>query len=108
MAPFYSILVPCIHSFPITEPLEPGMSVAMPSREHIICDFVLIGCTIEIQGRILPADLIIFNMSGFDVILGMGWLSQNRASVDCFNKMVFFKSTDREEFSFQASQVSLM
>ena len=41
----------------IPEPLEPSMSVATPSGDHIICDSVLIGCPIEIQGRILPADL---------------------------------------------------
>ncbi|XP_035545111.1 uncharacterized protein LOC118348194 [Juglans regia] len=70
----------------IPEPLEPSMFVAMPSRELIICDSVLIGCSIEIQGRILLANLIIFNLSGFDMILGMDWLSWNHACVDCFNK----------------------
>ncbi|XP_040998170.1 uncharacterized protein LOC121244214 [Juglans microcarpa x Juglans regia] len=92
------------HYVPLTEkipePLEPSMSVATPSGEHVNCDYVLIGCLIEIQGRILPADLIIFNMSGFDVILGMYWLSRNHACVDCFNNRVVFKSTNGEEFSF--------
>ncbi|XP_040999414.1 uncharacterized protein LOC121245206 [Juglans microcarpa x Juglans regia] len=96
------------HYVPLTEkipePLEPSMSVATPSGEHVNCDYVLIGCPIEIQGRILPADLIIFNMSGFDVILGMDWLSRNHACVDCFNKRVVFKSTNGEEFSFQSVQ----
>ncbi|XP_035539634.1 uncharacterized protein LOC118344008 [Juglans regia] len=32
----------------IPEPLEPSMSVATPSGDHIICDSVLIGCPIEI------------------------------------------------------------
>ncbi|KAF5454930.1 hypothetical protein F2P56_024559 [Juglans regia] len=86
----------------IPEPLEPSMYVATPSGDHIICDSMLIGCPIKIQGRILPADLIIFNMSEFDVILGMDWLFWNHASVDCFNKRVVFKSTDGEEFSFQS------
>ncbi|KAF5447145.1 hypothetical protein F2P56_032715 [Juglans regia] len=86
----------------IPEPLEPSMSVATSLGDHIICDSVLIGCPIEIQGRILPTDLIIFNMSGFEVILGMDWLSRNHACVDCFNKRVVFKSTSGEEFSFQS------
>ncbi|KAF5477353.1 hypothetical protein F2P56_004002 [Juglans regia] len=90
----------------LPEPLETSMFVIMPLGEHINCSSVLVGCPVGIQGSILPTDLVIFNMFGFDVILGMDWLSQNHACVDCFNMRVAFKSKNGEEFSFQEPQES--
>jgi hypothetical protein len=33
-------------------------------------------------------DLMPLNLHGFDLILGMDWLSIHRAQMDCFTKMV--------------------
>lgn len=55
-----------------TKTLKPSMPVATPSKEHIVCDSLLIDGLKEIQGKILHANLILFNMFRFDVILGMG------------------------------------
>ena len=38
------------------------------------------GCEILIEGVVLKANLIPLEMSDFDVILGMDWLSNHRAS----------------------------
>ncbi|XP_059658573.1 uncharacterized protein LOC132304890 [Cornus florida] len=40
-------------------------------------------CTIVIVGRTLIFYLIILEMTGFDVILGMDWLSTFHATIDC-------------------------
>lgn len=39
--------------------------------------------TINIDGRRLPADLIILDMFGFDVILRIDWLTTCHVNVDC-------------------------
>lgn len=41
-------------------------------------------------GRDTRADLMLLEMSNFDVILGMDWLASCHAMVDCFEKVVKF------------------
>lgn len=53
----------------IREDLGTSMLVAMPLGEHNICEPVLRTCPVEIQGRMLSFDLIIFCMLEFEVIL---------------------------------------
>jgi hypothetical protein len=41
----------------------------------------------------MPTNLVVFEMSGFDIILGMDWLSKYHASIDCFRKeIVWYQS----------------
>ena len=39
-------------------------------------------------------------MSDFDVILGMDWLSNHRASMNCFTKKIWFEKPRYPEFEF--------
>ena len=39
----------------------------------------------------MEADLILIDLRGLDVILGMDWLASNYASMDCFRKEVIFR-----------------
>ena len=48
----------------------------------LICN----SCPIEIGGWKFMADLIVLEMQDFDVILGMDWLHQNKATIDCHEK----------------------
>jgi len=41
---------------------------------------------IIIQGRMLSADLVLFRIQGYDVILGMDWLTKYKATIDCERK----------------------
>ncbi|XP_074347077.1 uncharacterized protein LOC141685899 [Apium graveolens] len=43
-------------------------------------------------------------MHDFDVILGMDWLSEHRATIDCQGKRVIFGDADKQEFVYQGSQ----
>lgn len=54
------------------------LSNATPVGEHFICKSVLGDYLIEVQGKLLPINLIVFGLVGFDVILGMDWLSQHQ------------------------------
>ncbi|XP_059628152.1 uncharacterized protein LOC132270945 [Cornus florida] len=58
------------------------------------------GCFITIAGRILEIDLILLEMAGFDVILGMDWLSSFRAVIDCFRGRVSVYTPDGDCFCF--------
>ena len=46
------------------------------------------GCELEISGTLLIVDLRIMDMSEFDVILGMDWLTTYRVVIDCERRRV--------------------
>jgi hypothetical protein len=62
-------------------------------------------CPIVIEGRVLPAKLAVFGMMGFDVILGMDWLSKYNANMDCRRKEITFQLHGIEEFTYCGSRV---
>lgn len=51
----------------------------------------------------MPAELIVIDMHDFDVILGMDWLGNNFAHVNCRDKRVDFRIPGVQEFSFVGS-----
>lgn len=58
-------------------------------------------CIIDVDGRKLPADLVLLDMVDFDVILVMDWLAACHASVDCFQKTIVFIPVGQPSFQFQ-------
>ncbi|GKV53720.1 hypothetical protein SLEP1_g60237, partial [Rubroshorea leprosula] len=58
---------------------------------------------IYVDGRQLSASLFVLDISDFDIILGMDWLSKHFASIDCHWKWVNFNIPGELEFSFQGS-----
>ena len=53
-----------------------------------------------VEGKELLADLVLLDVINFDVILGMDWLAQHYASLDCREKVVIFRIPNGEEFRF--------
>jgi hypothetical protein len=70
------------------EPMEVGVVVSTSMGKSVICMKIIMGCPIHIEGRTLTANLIVFDMEGFDIILGMDWLSNNHAIIDSHNKEI--------------------
>ncbi|XP_077247234.1 uncharacterized protein LOC143886951 [Tasmannia lanceolata] len=60
-------------------------------------------CPVRIGNRELLADLILLELSDFDVILGMDWLSIHNALVDCYKKEVNFEISGEDKFCFEGS-----
>ncbi|XP_035547382.1 uncharacterized protein LOC118348916 [Juglans regia] len=89
------------------ERLRNMLVVATPTGNSVVCSEMLPGCPLSIEGRLMPADLIVFHMVGFDVILGMDWLASYRASIDCAKKEVVFRPPNEGEFRFTGSKVRL-
>ncbi|XP_073153285.1 uncharacterized protein [Henckelia pumila] len=80
-----------------------GFSISLPSGEELSSDLIIKGCSIQMQGHELYADLIILKMSDFDVIFGMDWLSCYEATIDCKRRTVSLKTKDGETFLFHAT-----
>ena len=60
------------------------------------------------EGVVLKANLIPLEMSDFDVILRMDWLSNHRASMDCFTKKIIFKKLGYPELTFEGDKKILL
>lgn len=67
------------------------MFIAMPHGDLCFVQWEYKGCPVTIGNQIIPANFILVKFIDFDVILGMDWLSQNYAMVDCRNKVVTFQ-----------------
>ena len=63
----------------LEEPLYLSSPQGIRARIGMICR----GCKLEILGTLLAVDLRIMDMSEFDVILGMDWLTAYRVVIDC-------------------------
>ena len=72
-------------------PLGCGLEIATPTGESLWPSQMLKGSLFSIGGQVMEADLILVDLKGFDVILGMDWLASNYASMDCFCKEVIFR-----------------
>ncbi|XP_028114975.1 uncharacterized protein LOC114312877 [Camellia sinensis] len=68
--------------------LQVPLTVESPVRRKVNLTRECQGCVIEVAGRQLPFNFIMFEMVGFDVILGMDWLFAYRATIDCYRGRV--------------------
>ena len=50
--------------------------------------------------------MIVLDTRGYDVILGMTWLSKYHAVIDCQNKKIIFKIPHQAEFQFDGEYKS--
>ncbi|VFQ68737.1 unnamed protein product [Cuscuta campestris] len=56
-------------------------------------------CPLSVQGKQFPADLIELPHKEFDIILGMDWLTEHRAVVDCSCRTVRLRAEDGTDVS---------
>ena len=68
----------------LEEPLYVSSPLGIGARIGMICR----GCELEISRTLLTVDLRIMDMSEFDVILGMDWLTAYRVVIDCERRRV--------------------
>ena len=68
----------------LEEPLYVSSPLGIRARIGMICR----GCELEISRTLLTVDLRIIDMSKFDVILGMDWLTAYRVVIDCERRRV--------------------
>ena len=72
-------------------PLGCGLEIATPTGESLWPSQMLKCSLFSIEGQVMEANLILIDLKGLDVILGMDWLASNYASMGCFRKEVIFR-----------------
>ena len=66
------------------------------------------GCELEISGTLLTVDLRAMDMSQFDVILEMDWLTVYRVVIDCERKRVTAYTQDGTRDVFQRGKHDIL
>ena len=66
------------------------------------------GCESEISRILLTMDLRVMDMSGFDVILGMDWLTAYRVVTDCESMRVTAYTQDGTRVVFQGDKHDIL
>ncbi|KAL8125298.1 hypothetical protein AgCh_012835 [Apium graveolens] len=61
-------------------------------------------CEIDISGHKFSADLILFKLGEFDIILGMDWLGKNNAQIYFKSKKVYLKTDIGEKVVFKGQR----
>ena len=86
------------------ETLEKTLYVSSPLGTRVSVDLICRGCELEIFGILLTMDLRVMDMSKFDVILGMDWLTVHRIVIDCKRRRVIAYTQDGIRVTFQGEK----
>ena len=77
------ITASCVEELGIeVETLEKPLYVSSPLGTRVSVQLICRNCELEISGILLTGDLRVIDMSEFDVILGMEWLTAHRVVID--------------------------
>ena len=88
----------------LKEPLYVSSPLGIRARIGMICR----GCELEISGTLLTVDLRIMDMSEFDVILGMDWLTDYGVVIDCERMRVTAYTQDGTRVVFQRDKHDIL
>ena len=88
----------------LEEPLYVSSPLGIRARIGMICR----GCELEISGILLTVHLRVMDMSEFDVILGMDWLTAYRVVIDCERRRVTVYTRDGTRVVFQGGNHDIL
>ena len=86
------------------ETLEEPLQVNYPLGIRVRIGTKCRGCELEISGTLLTVNLRIMDMSEFDVILGMDWLTVYKVVIDCERRRVTAYTQDGTRVVFQGGK----
>nr|GEU59703.1 hypothetical protein [Tanacetum cinerariifolium] len=74
----------------VTEPciINPGYFIEIDDGKSVEVDRVIRDCKLELENSLFAIDLIPLGHGSFDMVVGMDWLSKNKAVIVCHEKVV--------------------
>ena len=88
--------------------LEEPLSVSSPLRIKARIGMICRGCELEISGILLTVDLRVMDMSEFDLILRMDWLTAYRVVIDYERMRVTAYTQDGTRVVFQGDKHDIL
>ncbi|XP_042942629.1 uncharacterized protein LOC122276790 [Carya illinoinensis] len=79
--------------------------VLIPDGNTISCTRLVKDCPLELEGRTLKANLLVFGQMEFDLILGMDWLFKHYAKIDCRKRELVFEPPTEDRMSYAGTSV---
>ncbi|GKC05429.1 putative reverse transcriptase domain-containing protein [Tanacetum coccineum] len=73
-----------------------GYVIEIADCKKVEVDWIICGCKLELGSSLFTIDLIPLGHGSFDVIVGMDWLSHNKAMIVCHEKVVEIPLVDDE------------
>ena len=99
------IVASCVRELGLeVETLEKLLYVSSPLGTRVSVDLIYWGYELEIPRILLTVDLRVMDMSEFDVILGMDWLTVHRDVIDCEHRRVTAYTHDGIRVTFQGDK----
>nr|GEY73697.1 reverse transcriptase [Tanacetum cinerariifolium] len=80
--------------------LDHTLSISTPMLNSVIISHEFRNCPLRVGDDIRFANLLPLEMSDFDIILGIDWLTEHRATIDCHSKRVIFGDLNNPEFIY--------
>ncbi|MFS7958928.1 putative transcription factor interactor and regulator CCHC(Zn) family [Helianthus anomalus] len=76
--------------------LDVPYSIELANGKLVEANEVIRGCVIELGEREFALDLLPVQLGSFDVVVGMDWLSGNKAEIVCHEKVIRIPTDDGE------------
>lgn len=84
------------------------VNIEMSNEDSVLSNQMLLSETVVLRGQELDVYLIVFDMSNFDMILDMDFLSKYKGKIDYIKKNVQFHLDYGEKFTFDRGHVLSM
>ncbi|XP_074362388.1 uncharacterized protein LOC141702636 [Apium graveolens] len=88
----------------VAYPLESSLVIEIANQERVTATRMCPNCDIIIEGWHFYPDLILFKLGKFDVILGMDWLENQDAYIECRRKKAKLRSKDKTRVIFKGKK----
>ena len=90
------------------EALEEPLYVSSPLGIRVRIEVICCGCELDISRILLIVDLRVMDMSEFDIILGMDWLTAYRVVIDYERRRVTAYTQDGTSVVFQGDKHDIL
>ncbi|GJY31379.1 putative reverse transcriptase domain-containing protein [Tanacetum coccineum] len=84
--------------------VNPGYVIEIADGKNVEVDRIVQDCKLELGNSLFTINLIPLGHESFDVIIGMYWLSQNKAVIVCHEKVVEIPLIDGEVLRVQGER----
>ena len=86
------------------QPLDKPLTIELSNQDKVPVHKNCPHCKVEISGHQFSVNLIPFQLGKFDVVLGMDWLSNHDARINCKEKEVIARSSNNKELIFKGQK----
>ena len=92
----------------VVRPLQPPMTVTLPTGRAYSTDVLCPGCTLTIAESPFVYDFIVFDMFSYDLILGLDWLTHFKAHIICDQRRIELTTPSGEMIKYTNERLDLI